>query len=58
MEGGFEDFLHAYAGLLVDGSMITEFACQEAQSKKGWHIKRTLKVACAFDAHQHASLSD
>ncbi len=30
----FEDFLRAYAGLLVDGSMIAEFACQGLYQKQ------------------------
>jgi len=38
VEGGFEDFLRAYAGLLVDGLMIAEFAYREGSIIKqcGW----------------------
>jgi hypothetical protein len=30
----FEDFLRVYAGLLVDGSMIAEFACRGLKQKQ------------------------
>ncbi len=52
MEGGFEDFLYAYACLLVDG-FDDNGVCLSRRL-----IKKTLRLACAFHAHQHALSSN
>ena len=40
-------FLHAHAGLLVDGSMIAEFACRKGSIEKTLRVSRGT-LACTF----------
>ena len=53
--GCFEDFLHAYAGLSVDGLMIAEFANQGLEQKQ---TMKSFSTSYRCISHAHSCVKE